>query len=273
MRFRPVLLLAILTAVIAAAVAGLAPAASRSTVPGALRPAAGYNFHAEFRLTYEVKWSATSGDPAHDCSEWSATSGTNEVNVISVAPIAGHIQSIYTGSATQGRRSWATITAVGKAKGTVERTLSVSGGFVWPADGCGYPRPPTWVPPRNDCATRPFTSRSAVFRAALRRFDATLDGSSPGAALGKTPFIDFIVAPDAGVPLYRNCEAGFAEEFPVENVGLVVKRSDRRALSLLKPGHIYKMSGDTNVDCTDELPDGATCKGYIDIEVKFQRDR
>jgi hypothetical protein len=270
-RLRFALLLMTIVFTIAAAGASLTLAAQPPTiptVPGA-RSSVGYNVKAEFDVGYKVKWSKTSGNPAQNCSGWEVKSGTNEVNAGTVKPVSGHVQLV-TGT-NEFAPSWGYFVAVGKATGSVERTLVQTGGYKW-SEGCGAPKPPAYQSPANDCpGERKFTDRFASIHGEVVKGLAgarTLDKSPTGVKFGA---IVFRIVPSAGSP-YRNCEfTGSAPEFPV-NVPLFVKQAERTALKKLKPGGSYTLEDKYGGYCTaDDLPFGETCRFTLDLRVRLRR--
>lgn len=208
--------LAAITAVIAGAGAGSSAELQTPRTPPVV---AGYNLTAAFTASLLVSWALREGDRSDACSAWAETSGLNKVNARTVKPVKGYLQIYRRGF--QPRRgpvqSWGSLVAVGKARGTIERSLDQQSGVNGGA-GCGqrYRFPPT------TCGERLFTTRPATLLATWRVFNRTLDPRDiDPTGLGglSKESIDFTITP--GRDPFSNCDIpSYAKAFPVD-VGLL----------------------------------------------------
>ncbi|HXG75950.1 MAG TPA: hypothetical protein VNJ53_05220 [Gaiellaceae bacterium] len=216
-----------LLAVVLAAALALFGVEAGSTTPAQSPILASYRLAATLDVSLFVGWSRESGDDT-PCTVWTRESGTNRVVARSVKPLQGSA-TIYrpgTTSVMLGGRSvpvpWATLQAVGQARGTVTRTVSQTSGV---NRGCpaGSSARPRRFPPL-ECGERTFSSRVASLLGTDRVFDRTLDPGNtrrlgePLSRLYKSS-IDVNVSP--GRDPFRRCDVApsWAKRFPTD-VGL-----------------------------------------------------
>lgn len=258
--------LAAITAVIAGAGAGSSAELQTPRPPPVV---VGYNLTAAFTASLLVSWSLREGDRSDPCSAWAETNGLNKVNARSVKPVKGYLQ-IYRRGFQRTRSgpvaSWGSLVAVGKAKGTIERSLDQQSGVNGGA-GCGqrYRFPPT------TCGERLFTTRSATLLATWRVFNRTLDprDSDPTVLAGLSEeSIDFTITPSRDP--FSTCDIpSYAKAFPVD-VGLRVRDRDWDALRALKRGKSYELSHRYGGRCTEALP-ARDCAFVLDLSVTIKR--
>ena len=264
------LLVSVSLAAIAAVIActGVGSGADLRT-PRPLPVVAGYNLTAEFSASLFVSWAVREGDRNLECNAWAETSGLNKAKASTVKPVKGFLQIFRRGLAPRTRRgpvpSWGNLVAVGRAKGTVDRSLDQQSGVNGGA-GCGTAKrfPPT------SCGERSFTTRTATLLATWRVFDRTLDPREidPSLVGLSRESIDFSVAP-ARDP-YSACEIPrFAWGFPVD-VGLRVDDRDWNALRALKRKRSYQLRDHYGGRCSEALP-ARDCSFVLDLSVTIRR--
>ena len=172
------------------------PVSDRVCPAGGLTPTAGgtYPLHIKFHLLYQVEWSFSQGleGASQDgCAPWSKDRGVTTV-VAEDAPwkrkgerrakrhgVPGSL-TFYAGSQAPAwaAGSWAGGSAVGRAKGTVQRRWVQDGGpdeddVAGPCKDRYITTP--WRPVPTDCGARSFTTRTATFVPQRRKRLATLD--------------------------------------------------------------------------------------------------
>lgn len=269
MRLMLVVSLSAISAVIAGTGAGSGAELQTPRTPPVV---AGYNLTAMFSASLLVSWTLREGDRNDACSAWAETSGLNKVNTRTVKPVKGYLQILRRGF--QPRRGvvppWGSLVAVGKATGTIERSLDQQSGVNGGA-GCGqrYRFPP------STCGERSFAVRTASLLARWRVFDGTLDPNSLGAGGGNDPLaglpnesIDFWISP--GRDPFGACDIpSYAKAFPVD-VGLKVSDRDWSALRALKRGKSYELSHRYGGRCTESLP-ARDCAFVLDLSVTIKR--
>lgn len=247
------------TTVVAAALAGT----SAATPAGysAVRPVASYPITASFEVEYGFGW-ATGEESTDPCAVWQTVDGHVSVHARSVAtatePFQGFLvvnrpkRAVHHARAQRNIPIWGQLAAVGKASGTVLRTLTYAGG----PRGC--PGVASYVPPRTDCRlNQPFVASRAgspaslvsAFRPYIRpdqedSLDYSKHTSTRLVASGR----DLVVAPFTGFrqtillsvqpdrQIYRICPTTPSAPAYPTFVALDITPADWRALARLSPG-------------------------------------
>jgi hypothetical protein len=241
-----------------------------------------YRFAAALEVSLFVGWSREEGDETSPCTVWAHERGTNRVVARSVRRLKGSATIYPPGVSTirvGGRRipvAWATLSALGRAKGTATRTTTQTSGVT---PGCG---PNSNVQPKRfpplECGERAFSTRTASIVATDRVFDRTLDPGKtrdPSEALSRLykSSIDVWVAP-ARDP-FRNCDVAptWAKRFPTD-VGLALdsggRNGDQWALAYLKKGRTVTLEDSYGGRCTVAVGP-RDCSFALRIEVKIKR--
>ena len=210
-----------LAAVLAVLTVGVGPRPAPLVEPAGATPAArsdaAYPLHVKFDLLYQIEWREPQGLEGRDgdpCAPWRIDRGVTTVVVRDAAwkrrgqqkarrhGMPGHL----TVSANAGAGTWASGSAVGRARGTVQRRWVQSGG---PEDGdvrnfCPGGEP--WRPTPADCGERRFKTRTAALLAQQRRRLRTLDDVMTVSGVSRasdSPVFSFSVGPTFA--LYRSC--------------------------------------------------------------------
>ena len=266
---------AVVTA-IAGAGAGSGGTDVRIPVIPAIPAGPAYMFKVEFGLLYEIEWVEEQGDRYGDCQSWHIDRGKTEVNAGSAAfrkggpdRLAGRLQIFDDYSTSQTTGGWALGSAVGGARGTVERTLVQAGGTT----ACGDKGPTTEPRNPNDCGERPFSTPQATLRAEMRKGFRYLDWrrclfcrhrKMPTSPCSRSPSRDARSTRPASRhpmrPTFRSTSR-FGS-----------RRTDVTQLRELQPGGKYIVNKDGREgSCKEHLGRQSVCRFHIRLNLEIQR--
>jgi hypothetical protein len=255
--------------------------------PAAATPAArsdaAYPFHVKFDLLYQIEWREPQGLEGRDgdpCAPWRIDRGVTTV-VARDAPwkrrgqrrarrhgMPGHL----TVSANSRASTWASGSAVGWARATVQRRWVQSGGPGEGDVGNFCPGTEPWKPTPADCGERRFTTRTAAVLAQQRRRLRTLDEVMTLSGVPRasdTPVFSFSLVPTSA--LYRSCMAShYAPEHPT-NLGVRITIVGIDDLLRLLPGKSVTGEWRNTGPCDDDLSGDLACTYKLDVDWDLTR--
>jgi hypothetical protein len=279
MRVSLVLLIGVL-----AVVFGFAASAAR-TAGGLPMPTGNtYPLHLKFDLKYEIDWSleeGMEGRQADPCASWSRETGSTTV-LVQDAPwkrrgerrrtrhgMPGSLTFYPEGQAPKwATGGWAGGSVVGRAKGTVRRSWSQSGGptEAQVAGPCKNSSP--WKPITADCGNRSVTTSTATVIPERRKNAPSLKDLMTALVTPVKNTRDVLSFTVNFRDPFRSCPVKIGPAFPV-NLGAPV--FSVLGLRFLPPGDTSKSGFRSAGKCAYDLPDNTQCTFNLEIDWEIRR--
>ena len=253
------------TVVASAATGAVAPSTSRPTV------APGYNVRATFSGSLLVSWGFETGSETQACTMWAKGGGINKFEASSLSPSRAYLQL---GSGLP-QQPWAGLTLRGKARGKVERSITIHASGVNWSESCGGTRPSR--PSSVDCGERSFDRIPTFIFAGDAPFEKTLDAPDlmpSGARSGLSDLLLVTVA--RGAEPFSSCDIPSFAQKPyyaptfMQSVPLRIDDVDEAALKGLDKGKRYRIFDRYGGQCTAGVP-ARSCAFVLDLSIMVKR--